>query len=165
MALFSQPCFTSKSWGKKCNLLGSVLMFCRTNSCLLEELFHARFIFNFLLYVYIFEGVRVVLVEILMRGNISDSKDLSSVQRFLFLSPDFSACSSRLQEVLLGSFTCSRMLSECRMNVCSLSLGIAAGELPALQSPCKRQEQQRACDPAKPEEEQGAGSLSQHCRV
>lgn len=61
-----------------------------------------------------------------MRDNISDSKDLSSAQRFLLLSADFSACSLRLQEVLLGSFTCTRMLSEYRINVCSLSLGIAA---------------------------------------
>lgn len=91
MALFFQPCFTSKSLGKKCNLLGSVLMFCRTDSHLLEELFHARFAFNFLLCVYILEGVNVVVLEILMRDNISDSKDLSSVQRFFFLSPDSSA--------------------------------------------------------------------------
>lgn len=50
-------------------------MFCQTNSHLLEELFHARFTFNFLLYVYILEGVRVVVLEILTRDNISDLRD------------------------------------------------------------------------------------------
>lgn len=30
-----------------------------------------------------------MVVEILVKDNISDSKDLSSAQRFFFLSPDF----------------------------------------------------------------------------
>lgn len=126
MALFLQHCFTSKSWGNKCNLLGSVLMFCRTDSHLLEELFHARFTFNFLLCVYILEGVGVVVLEIVMRDNIL-------IQKIFIQSRDsfsslliFIVCSLRLQEVLLGSFTCNRMLSEYRINVCRLSLGIAA---------------------------------------
>lgn len=90
MALFFQPCFTSKSWGRKCNVLGSVLMFCTANSHLLKELFHARLTFNFLLCVYILEGVRVVVLEILMRDNISDSKDSGS--SLLIFLPDPSDC-------------------------------------------------------------------------
>lgn len=48
-----------------------------------------------------------MVLEILMKGDISDSKDLPSVQRFVFLSPDFAGCFFRLREALLGSFACS----------------------------------------------------------
>lgn len=48
-----------------------------------------EFKFNFLLRIYILEGVSVVVLEILIRDGISDSKYLPSIQGCFFLCPDF----------------------------------------------------------------------------
>lgn len=104
----------------------------------------------------------MVVSEILMRDNISDPKDLSGVQRFLFLSPDFPACSLRLQEVLLGSFTLATgcyLTTELMYAGCHLELLLEGSQ------GCRvlARGNNRAA-PAKPEQERGAASLSQRCR-
>lgn len=134
-----------------------------------ENSYNTIFKFNFLFRVYPLEGVSLAVLEILMKGDISDSKDLPSVQRLVFLSPDFAACSFRLRAALLGSFACSGVFPASWTDGCpSLSLGIAVSSCPRSRS---------AADPAamavpglcpwsrQPKKEHEAACLCRPCRV
>lgn len=77
------------------------------------------------------------VLEILIKDNISDSKDLSSVQRIFFPLSWCSSSSLIPREVVLGSFPCSRLLSAYPINVCGLSLGVSSLLLLEVSQGCK----------------------------